>query len=171
MTKLVMRSMTAQDIESLHAAFAMQEWERDKSLFERYYREQQEGSRHVVIAECNQQLAGYATIMKEPENGPFRGSGYPEIADFNVFINYQRKGIGNQIMEQCEEIVSRFSDVVTLGVGMHPGYGPAQRLYVKRGYIPDGSGLWYKEKLLPVNAPCINDDSLVLYLSKQLLLE
>jgi hypothetical protein len=53
-------------------------------------------------------------------------------------------------------------------VGLHAGYGPAQRLYVKRGYVPDGSGVWYQDKPLPMNAPSRNDDNLALYMSKAL---
>jgi hypothetical protein len=53
-----------------------------------------------------------------------------------------------------------------LAVGVHSGYGPAQRMYVKRGYNFDGSGVWYKGKQLEQYAPCINDDDLLLYLAK-----
>ncbi len=45
-----------------------------------------------------------------------------------------------------EEIASQYSDTVYLGVGVHNGYGSAQRMYIKRGYIPDGTGVWYGEK-------------------------
>ena len=41
-------------------------------------------------------------------------------------------------------------------------------LYVKRGYIPDGNGVWYQEKTLEQYAPCCNDDDLVLFMSKKL---
>ena len=30
---------------------------------------------------------------------------------------------------------AKYSDEITLGVGLHYGYGEAQRLYVKRSYI------------------------------------
>ena len=55
-----------------------------------------------------------------------------------------------------------------LDVGLHSGYGSAQRMYVKRGYIPDGSGVWYRDKVCPCYADCVNDDDLVLCLSKKL---
>ena len=71
-------------------------------------------------------------------------------------------------MDIAEQIASGYSDVVYLGVGLHSGYGSAQRMYVKRGYIPDGSGVWYRDKVLPQCADCCNDDDLVLYLSKVL---
>ena len=63
---------------------------------------------------------------------------------------------------------SRYADRVYLGVGLHAGYGSAQRMYVKRGYVPDGTGAWYDGAVCPPYADCRNDDDLVLYLSKSL---
>ena len=71
-------------------------------------------------------------------------------------------------MDIAEQIASDYSDTVSLGVGLHSGYGSAQRMYIKRGYIPDGSGVWYRDQVCPQHADCRNDDDLVLYLSKKL---
>ena len=68
----------------------------------------------------------------------------------------------------AEAVAARYADAVYLGVGLHSGYGSAQRMYVKRGYVPDGSGVWYRDTACAPYAPCINDDELVLYLSKKL---
>jgi len=68
----------------------------------------------------------------------------------------------------AEQIAAEYADTVYLGVGLHSGYGSAQRMYVKRGYIPDGSGVWYGDKICPPYAECKNDDELNLYLSKKL---
>ena len=51
---------------------------------------------------------------------------------------------------------------------MHSGYGAAQRLYVNRGYNFDGSGVWYQGKQLGQYEPCVNDDDLLLFMSKKL---
>ena len=67
-----------------------------------------------------------------------------------------------------EEIVLTRSKIVCIGVGLHAGYGSAQRMYVKRGYIPDGSGVWYRDQICTPYGDCCNDDDLVLYLSKEL---
>ena len=85
-----------------------------------------------------------------------------------MFEPFRNQGIGNQLLEEAEKRVKLISDKVTLGVGLHLGYGPAQRLYIKRGYIPDGTGVWYRNKPLEMGASCQNDDDLVLYLSKDL---
>ena len=49
-------------------------------------------------------------------------------------------------MDVVEQEAAKISDTVYLAVGVHSGYGPAQRLYVKRGYNFDGSGVWYQGK-------------------------
>jgi ribosomal protein S18 acetylase RimI-like enzyme len=71
-------------------------------------------------------------------------------------------------MDAAEKTASEFSDIVALSAGLHSGYGAAQRIYVKRGYIPDGSGAWYKGKPHPQYAPCVLDDDLLIYMSKRL---
>ncbi len=48
------------------------------------------------------------------------------------------------------------------------GYGNAQRLYVKRGYVPDGRGLTYDGRVLKPMENTVNDDDLVLYFTKSL---
>lgn len=71
-------------------------------------------------------------------------------------------------MDVAESIAAKFSDTVCLSVGLHNGYGAAQRMYVKRGYIPDGTGAWYGTRVCPQYADCYNDDELVLYFAKAL---
>lgn len=39
---------------------------------------------------------------------------------------------------------------------------------VCRGYVPDGSGVWYEDHVWDQYAPCVNDDELNLFLSKKL---
>jgi hypothetical protein len=40
-------------------------------------------------------------------------------------------------------------------------------MYAKRGYIPDGSGVWYGDKQVVPYTSVPVDDSLVLYMSKR----
>mgnify|MGYP002508151513 FL=1 len=80
----------------------------------------------------------------------------------------RRRGIGGKLMDAAERLAKERSDTVWLGVGLHSGYGSAQRMYVKRGYVPDGSGVWYQDRVCAPYGPCCNDDGLVLYLVKTL---
>ena len=79
---------------------------------------------------------------------------------------FRERGVGSRLMDAAETIAARYADTVYLGVGLHSGYGSAQRLYAKRGYLPDGSGVWYRDAVCEPYAICRNDDDLILYLSK-----
>ncbi|MBQ2956880.1 MAG: GNAT family N-acetyltransferase [Clostridia bacterium] len=164
---LIIRSMIHSDIEDLLKAFSAQNWHKPIEVLERYYKESQAHKRHIFIAEWKHSLAGYTTLMPSAHAGPFASLGIPYVSDFNVFIPYQRRGIGTKIMDCAERTAFKTHDSICLGVGLHPGYGTAQRMYAKRGYIPDGSGVWYRNERLAEGAPCFNDDDLVLYLLKK----
>ncbi len=160
------RNMIKSDIESLSHGFMNQGWPAREEILARYFLEQESGEREVLVAEIDGAVAGYVTILPLAKHGPF-AEVYPELSDFNVFEPFQNQGIGNLLMEEAENRVKFFSDKVTLGVGLHSGYGPAQRLYIKRGYIPDGTGVWYRNQPLEMNTTIQNNDDLVLYLSKK----
>ncbi|HCE6154635.1 TPA: N-acetyltransferase, partial [Legionella pneumophila] len=63
-------------------------------------------------------------------------------------------------------------DVVGIGVGLYGGhdggYGQAQRLYVNRGYIPDGLGVTYGYKPTVPGQTYPLDDDLILWFTKKL---
>ncbi|WP_314415403.1 GNAT family N-acetyltransferase [uncultured Streptococcus sp.] len=160
------RNMIKSDIESLSHGFMNQGWHGREEILARYFLEQESGEREVLVAEIDGAVAGYITILPSAKHGPF-ASICPELSDFNVFEPFRNKGIGNRLLEKAEQGVKRFSGKVCLGVGLHLGYGPAQRLYIKRGYIPDGTGVWYRNKPLEMNATSQNNDDLVLYLVKE----
>ena len=160
------RNMIKSDIESLSHGFMNQGWPGREEILARYFLEQESGEREVLVTEIDGAVADYVTILPSAKHGPF-AEVYPELSDFNVFEPFQNQGIGNLLLEEAEKRVKLISDKVTLGVGLHSGYGPAQRLYMKRGYIPDGTGVWYQNQPLEMNATIQNNDDLVLYLSKK----
>ena len=162
----IIRKMIESDIKHLSQSFINQGWPGREEILARYFLEQESGEREVLVAEVGGALVGYVTILPCAKQGPFAEI-YPELSDFNVFEPFQNQGIGNLLLEEAEKRVRLISDKVTLGVGLHSGYGPAQRLYIKRGYIPDGSGVWYRNQPLEMNATIQNNDDLVLYLSKE----
>ena len=161
------RKMQESDIQELSRGFISQGWPSREEILTRYFKEQESGEREVLVAEVEGALAGYITILSCAKQGPFAEI-YPELSDFNVFEPFQNQGIGNLLLEEAEKQVRLISDKVTLGVGLHSGYGPAQRLYIKRGYIPDGTGVWYQNHQPAMNAVCEDIGELVLYLSKNL---
>lgn len=121
-----------------------------------------------IAADYDGEPAGYVSVYPYCMDGALGGKGLSEIVDFNVLEKFRRKGVGTVLMDIAEKIAVEYSDTAYLGVGLHSGYGAAQRLYVKRGYVPDGSGVWYGDKICNPYAACVNDDDLILYLSKKL---
>ena len=166
-TTCSIRKMQESDIKNLSRGFISQGWPSREEILTRYFKEQESGEREVLVAEVEGAVAGYITILPCAKQGPFAEI-YPELSDFNVFEPFQNQGIGNLLLEEAEKRVRLISDKVTLGVGLHSGYGPAQRLYIKRGYIPDGTGVWYQNHQPAMNAVCEDIGELVLYLSKNL---
>lgn len=121
-----------------------------------------------LVAEYDGAVAGYINLYFTPACGPFAGQDMPEIVDFGVLEKYRNHGVGSALMDEAERLAAERSDRVCLGVGLHCGYGSAQRMYAKRGYIPDGSGVWYGDNPAdPYENYCVDDD-LVLYFSKKL---
>lgn len=160
--------MNVVDIDAFTLAFEKQGWGTRRELLTKYFDEQTNLKRIVLIADINNYVAGYITLLPTAETGPFYGKNIPEIKDFNVLINYRRKGIGTKLMNTVENIAREKYSEISLGVGLYPDYGAAQIMYVKRGYIPDGSGIWHGEKHLNPYENCRNDDDLNLYFIKKL---
>ena len=166
--EIMIRDMRQSDAQIISEEEIAQGWDATVEKYEMRLRHQAEGKSISLVAEYRGNVAGYINVYPDSEWGAFAGSGYPEIVDFGVLEKYRRNGIGSKLMDIAEKIASQYADVVYLGVGLHNGYGSAQRMYVKRGYIPDGTGVWYRDEICEPYADCRNDDELVLYLSKVL---
>ena len=166
--RILIRSMIPQDAKILYDTYLSYGWHPSLETYERYYEEQEAGKRLVFIAEYDGRVSGQCTLILKPTDGPWGGQDHPEIVDLTVFFDVHNKGIGSKLLDAVEKEAAKISDKVYLAVGVHSGYGPAQRMYVKRGYNFDGSGVWYQGKQLDQYAPCVNDDDLLLYMSKEL---
>ena len=167
--ELIIRNMEEADARVFTDEEIAQGWHTDISKYLARLQDQSAGKCVSLTAVYQGQLAGYVSVYITGLSGAFSGKGLPEIVDFGVLEKYQRKGIGGRLMDTAEEIAGKYADTVWLGVGLHSGYGSAQRIYVKRGYIPDGTGVWYQNKpCAQYETEIANDDNLVLFLSKKL---
>lgn len=168
MASLKIRAMVPEDCLRISEAFATQGWNKPVEQYRKYYHLQQEGTRDVLLAERNGTFAGYLTIQWVSHYRPFREAAIPEIVDFNVLIKYQRQGIGTALMDEAEERIRRVSKRAGIGFGITRDYGPAQILYIRRGYIPDGRGL-IKDSISLTHGQHVEiNDDLIIYLTKLL---
>ena len=156
------------DPPSIAAAFTKIGWNKPETQFRHYLHEQMAGTRRCFIGILDGQFAGYVTVNWRPTYAGFADLNIPEIQDLNVLTEYRRKGIASLLLDRAETEAARRSSVVGIGVGLHPGYNTAQRLYVKRSYFPDGHGVTYRNRFVEEGAIVVMDDDLVMHFTKRL---
>jgi GNAT superfamily N-acetyltransferase len=161
---LEIRALRDDDPVVIAAAFEELGWPKPESQYRRYLAEQADGTRDVLVATVDGEFAGYVTVRWE---SPYFGN-IPEIQDFNVLPKLRRRGIGTALMDAAEATVAQRFAVVGIGVGLYPDYGQAQRMYVRRGYLPDGRGLIYDGRQVAPMEMIRNDDSATLMFTKHL---
>ena len=166
--KITLKELEFEDCIEITAAFLNQGWDKPLSQYQNYYRESVEKKRTVFLAYFENKFAGYLTIKWDAFYPYFKENKIPEISDLNVLKIYQRNGIASKLMDKAEQAISERSNIAGIGVGLTKDYGPAQIMYVKRGYIPDGLGLSYNERLISYGENVRVDDDLIICLTKQL---
>ena len=164
---ILIRQLTDEDLPVIVNAFRLQGWDKSLDQFRNYLREQSAGKREILVAEFRNEFAGYLTIVLQSKYPPFEEKSTPEIVDLNVLMVFRNRGIGTALMDAAENLISGRSDIVGIGVGLTADYGAAQRLYIKRGYVPDGRGLFQRGNFPKYGDEITVDDDLALYLTKQ----
>jgi len=145
------RTATSDDIEALYRIAQDMQAKHEHNYFERCLAEQQEKKRIVLVATDNGKAIGYVQLVWVPLYSTFRRLGIPEIQDLNVIPEMRGQGIGGKLVDTCEGLAREAGKTeMGISVGLNQSYGPAQRLYVKKGYIPDGTGVCCDE--VPVRA-------------------
>jgi GNAT superfamily N-acetyltransferase len=161
---LSIRLLERDDCPIVSAAFR-----KPSALLDAYLAEQERGERSVLLAIVTDVgCVGFGTIVWNSPYAPFNEDAIPEIKDLNVLPARRRQGIGTALMDAAEQLAGSRSSRVGIGVGMDAGYGPAQALYVARGYVPDGRGLTTHNRHVAWGETVRVDDDLVLYLVKRL---
>jgi GNAT superfamily N-acetyltransferase len=169
MEGLCVRRLAAEDPPVIAAAFAAIGWTtKPVERFEHFLVEQASDTRHCWVATVDDDFAGYVTLVVHPTYPPLVGTGIPEIQDLNVLPQYRRRRIATKLLDEAEAEASRRSRTVAIGVGLHPGYNAAQRLYVLRGYVPDGLGVTHGDRYIAERETLMFDDELVLHFTRDL---
>jgi GNAT superfamily N-acetyltransferase len=164
-----LRDLRAGDRDQLAKVDGGNGWNPDPALWAFYLAEHEAGRRLVVIAWEGTRPIGYGNLLWSPGYEPFRAADIAEINNLGVDIKVRKRGV-------CTALIRHFEDrardagkpVMGIGVGLYPDYGPAQRLYVKLGYRPDGRGIAYAERTVAPMEMVRLDDDLVLWLTKPL---
>ncbi len=164
---LEIRRLEAADIPVMLPKLLSSGFKKSAPLLEGYVREQSAGQRVVLTAWLDGEFAGYLTVIWESGYPPFREAGIPEVNDFNVLNELRRRGIGSRMMDEAERVISERSAYSGIGFGMGADYGPAQRMYILRGYVPDGRGLMVGPKPVVYDEQITVSHDLAIYLTKR----
>lgn len=172
MANILIQPLIEEEISSISQAFHDLGWDKPVSLFQGYLEEQETGERLIWKAMVSKQFAGYITLKWASEYPSFREHRIPEIMDLNVLPNFRNIGVGSLLLDTAEKEAALKSGTIGIGVGLYAGqdggYGAAQRLYVKRGYLPDGKGVTYQyQPTIPGKSYPLDDD-LVLWFTKNI---
>lgn len=169
MTGFVIRPARAGDLAALQGVADAMGDRHEPNYFERCLQEQEEGKRAILVCEGETDavaLSGYAQLNWQPLYAPFRRLSIPEIQDLNVIPSSRRQGLGEKLVRACEILAQAKSDTIGISVGMQAKFGPAQRLYVRLGYLPDGAGVCYDDVPCALGDGRLIDDLLTLKLIK-----
>jgi len=156
------------DAATISSAFSTIGWNKPEAQYIRYMEDQNAGRAVVLVAELGDAFAGYGCVVWESSHAAFREKSIPEVSDLNVLPAFRRKGIATAIMNRAEALIAERSETAGIGFGIYEDYGGAQRMYVLRGYVPDGRGCTSHHKPVQGGDRVRADDALVLWLTKRL---
>ena len=146
------------------------EWVSDGEAEARMYladHEEPEGA--SLIATHGHDVIGYVAVLWKSNYAGFRNRGIPLVHQLAVAGPFRRQGVATLLMDAAEQL-ARDRGITALGitVGLFDEYGPAQRLYGGRGYIPDGRGACRGQRPLSKGMQVTMDDDLIMWLTKDL---
>lgn len=122
-----------------------------------------------LIATDGSDIIGYVSIVWESNYVGFRSRGVPLVHQITVARLFRRQGVATLLMDAAEQLArDRGSATLGITVGLLDEYGPAQRLYGRRGYIPDGRGACRGQRPLSKGMQVAMDDDLIIWLTKDL---
>lgn len=165
---VTIRQANHEDAAWMQECFAKLAWGKPDGYFADCCRLQDEGKLVLLVAEDNGEYVGHCKIVWAPDYPYFREHSIPETQDLNVIASYRRQGVASALMDETERRICERSELAGIGFGLYGDYGAAQRMYVLRGYVPDGMGIVYNDVCVTPGESYPVDDGLVLGLVKKL---
>jgi GNAT superfamily N-acetyltransferase len=165
--KISVREADRADPVRLSEAFVGTPWDRIE-IFRSHLGEHERGARIFLIGLADERIVGHGSLVWESGYQPFRDERIPEVQDLNVAPAFRRCGVGSAILDAAERLAAERAGRIGIGVGLHPGYGAAQRLYTLRGYVLDGRGVFRQGRFAGEGEVVPLDDDSVLHFTRTL---
>ena len=140
----------------------------DRGEAAEHFDEKINGPSDTFFASVEGEYAGSLTIRWESHNEQFRQNNIPFIHHLEVQAEFHGQGIANALMEEAEKLIGTRATHAGICVGIFAAYGSAQRLYAKRGYIPDGRGVCQHHRPVEEGETVTIDHDLMMWLVKAL---
>jgi GNAT superfamily N-acetyltransferase len=84
-------------------------------------------------------MIGIASLLCESNYAGFAERGISLVHQLAVAGPFRRQGVAMMLMEAAEDLARRRgASELGMTIELFDEYGPAQRLYARRGYLPDG---------------------------------
>jgi ribosomal protein S18 acetylase RimI-like enzyme len=161
---LDIRQASADDIPALYALYEVLGKE-DAEYFEACF----EKGCLILIASRGEQDIGFGVLNFDPKYSLYKRLGISEIQDLNVVPEAREQGAATSIVTALENVArDQGNEEIGICVALTKDYGPAQRLYVKLGYMPDGYGVTYDREFITAGTAYPVDDDLTLMMVKGL---
>ena len=170
------RQATEEDIPALYGLYEVL-GKKDDGYFEAVF----EKECLVLMASAKEggQVVGFGVLNFEPKYNLYQKLEIPEIQDLNVIPDARQQGVATMMVEAFENIARDHppspelrrtggAKQIGISVGLTKEYGPAQRLYVKLGYQPDGNGITHDRVGVVAGQSYPVNDDLCLMMVKEL---
>ena len=167
-TTLTFRVVSPQEIAQVKQEVKAAFFSGDEATIEAHFEEHENGDSTTILGYEAGRLVGIVTIRWFSRNPSFRERQIPLIQNIEIRYEDRGRGLGNQMLERTEQEIAKRSPLAGLVVGIFESYGPAQRLYAKRGYIPDGRGVCRQFTPLQEGDVITVDHDLLLWLVKDI---
>lgn len=131
-----------------------------RQLFQRAFREQQQGRRRILLADCNNFPIGHIFILLKNGNGAIgEGSHHAYFYSLRVMEMFRNQGIGTRLIQEAETLV-KDQGFMQATIAVAKDNRSALRLYQRLGYqiFAEDSGRWsyvdHHGQTQQVNEPC-----------------
>ena len=164
--QLTFRVVQPEEITAVKQEVRLVFFSGDEATIEDNFQDHENGESTTILGYEAGRLVGIVTVRWHSRYPPFRRQQIPLIQNIEIRYEDRGRGLGGLMLERTEQEIARRSPLAGICVGIMASYGPAQRLYVKRGYVPDGRSVCHPDEPIQEGEVVTIGHDLLLWLVK-----